>query len=170
MKYEDTSRKVLKYNSLNIEFFMFFYYELSDGDTLTIQDPIYRGYDSCVSDSALALFQVIVDSLGSEVINSDTLSTYWTSATGNSLYTFGKFNEKMGINNQPFENAFITILSGWFRELRCYTASTITYQTDTTIGCELCTEEYELSSLSELSIYPNTSNGIINFTKPIIYY
>ena len=155
---------------MNNEFFTFFYYELSADDTLTIQDPIYRRYDSYVSDSALALFQVIIDSLVADVINSDDLSTYWTSATSNSLYTFEKFYEKMGINNQPFENAIITVFSGWFGELRCYTASAITYQTDTTVGCELCSAEYELSSMSELSIYPNTSNGIINFTKPIIYY
>lgn len=144
--YENNTLYFYKFN----KFFKIFDFNASIGDSWEI--PSFDNRPECDSTG-----YVIVDSIGSTIINSDTLS--WLSLSikqGSQLGYMGRVIEKIGSLGWMYPIYIACYVdAGGGRGLRCYKDDNFYYQSGT-IDCDaLPTGVNEIVSTATIKLYPN---------------
>lgn len=118
---------------------------------------------------------VRVDSIGYQIINSDTLRYLWTSKTSNAFgwYFTGKIIEKIGCIGYMFPEPYCQVIdNNEGGPFRCYNDSSgWQYTTNIVSTCDFTTSVNELQSLnSDIYIYPNPFFNFIQLDISYKYY
>lgn len=139
---------VYYYNTNYSKHFPLYFFNVSQGDTLTFHSP------NIPFNPVDTIWKTVVDSVTSLIIDSDTLKRVWTTPLGN--YSFhGSYIEKLGCDFLMLHQALGLILEH-DGPMRCYSDSSISHNFNT-FPCDyrLTTGTNELTNPFGLSVYPN---------------
>jgi len=157
--YGDSARV---YHFKNDTFYVLYDFTVQAGDTVVVWDTTYNGYwEVAWGDDTINCFKYIVDSIGTTIIDGQTLRIIYPSYDvffcGWEMY--GDIVERIGETSMMFGKPTITIPE-YGGGLRCYEDSIIFYKPYDK-DCDYTTSLQEHTE-NEIKIYPNPVDKFLN--------
>jgi hypothetical protein len=152
--YEDSGKV---YNYFINDFYTLYDFNAQPGDTWTVVMPYPSPFASWNNPDSLV--KIIVDSISTTVIGGQSLKTLYVHSDSNDWYFLNPIIENIGSMSGLFPYIYDWMDSD-LPLLRCYEDSTIYFQTNPSVDCELL-----ITSIAPIHIEKNLTISPIPFTE-----